>query len=77
YAATLEELQTDRLGEELERNQDYKFEMSVSGSKLEITATPIQYGTSGKRSFFIDESGTLRGADHAGQRATVADEEVN
>ena len=77
YAATLEELQTDRLGEELERNQDYKFEMSVSGSKLEITATPIQYGTSGKRSFFIDESGTLHGADHAGQRATVADEEVN
>ncbi|HVF26851.1 MAG TPA: DUF3352 domain-containing protein [Pyrinomonadaceae bacterium] len=77
YAATLEGLRMEKFGEELGRNQDYKFEMSASGGKLEITATPIQYGTSGKRSFFIDESGTLRGADHAGQRATVADEEVN
>lgn len=78
YAATLDDLrQAGSLEEDLQENQDYKFEMSVSGSKLEVTATPVQYGTSGKRSFFIDESGTIRAADHAGQRATVADEEVN
>lgn len=78
YAATLDDLrQAGLLKEDFLKTQDYKIEMTASGTKLEVTATPVQYGVSGRRSFFIDENGTLRGADHGGERATVADEEVN
>ena len=34
---------------------------------------PIEYGKTGKMSFFVDESGVLRGADNGGGAATVAD----
>ena len=38
-----------------------------------ITAVPNQYGVNGRRSFYIDESGIIRGADHNGQPADVND----
>lgn len=39
----------------------------------ELAATPQQYGKTGIRSFFLDSSGKLRGADKHGQPATIAD----
>jgi hypothetical protein len=38
-----------------------------------LAATPIEYGKSGRRSFFLDSAGTLRGADKQGAVATSAD----
>jgi type II secretory pathway pseudopilin PulG len=35
-------------------------------AQYEIAATPIAYGKTGKRSFFLDSSGALRGADLKG-----------
>lgn len=38
-----------------------------------LTATPEEYGKTGRWSFFIDEAGTLRGADKQGAVATADD----
>ncbi|MGO9640674.1 MAG: hypothetical protein ACLP1Y_05130 [Candidatus Acidiferrales bacterium] len=42
-------------------------------SGFEIAATPYDYGKTGKRSFFLDSSGVLRGADKQGVVATADD----
>jgi hypothetical protein len=54
----------------------YRIEVSASPDKFEITAVPIEYGTTGKLSFFIDESQVLRGGDHGGGAATVNDQPI-
>lgn len=41
--------------------------------KFYITTVPQQYPVSGRRSFYIDEQGVVRGADHNGQPATADD----
>jgi len=35
-------------------------------AKYELSATPLQYGRTGQRSFFRDANGVLHGADHKG-----------
>jgi hypothetical protein len=42
-------------------------------AQFELTATPTEYGKSGKRSFFMNATGKLRGADKTGAAATAAD----
>jgi hypothetical protein len=54
----------------------YKFDVTASGDQFEAVATPKEYGKTGKRSFFIDKSGVVRGDDHGGAPATVADKPV-
>jgi hypothetical protein len=54
----------------------YNFEVTASGDQFEAVATPREYGKTGKRSFFIDKSGVLRGDDHGGAPATSADKPV-
>jgi hypothetical protein len=51
----------------------YKYEITVMGDQFEAVATPKEYGKTGKRSFFVDKSGVVRGDDHGGGPATVAD----
>lgn len=48
---------------------------SVSGfpASFQIWAVPMSYGVSGRRSFFIDTTGTLRGADNGGVRGDEND----
>ena len=41
-----------------------------------LVSSPKEYGKSGKRSFFLDSSGVLRGADKQGAPATAADPRV-
>ncbi|HLL75465.1 MAG TPA: hypothetical protein VK421_09365 [Pyrinomonadaceae bacterium] len=50
----------------------YRFEVEASGDSFVATATPLSYPDTGKRSYFVSESGVIRGADKAGM---VADEE--
>ncbi len=40
---------------------------------FELAATPQQYGKTGVRSFFLDSTGKLRGADKQGAPATIVD----
>ena len=54
----------------------YKFEVVASGNGFEARATPAEYGKTGKRSFFIDQSGIVRGGDHGGGPASRDDEPV-
>jgi hypothetical protein len=58
-------------------NSKYRFEVIASGDKFEMTAVPNEYGKSGKMSYFVNETGVVRGADHGGGPATVADKPVS
>ncbi|HBB86119.1 MAG TPA: hypothetical protein DC047_00715 [Blastocatellia bacterium] len=51
----------------------YEIELAVSAKKFEATAVPIEYGKSGSLSYFVDESGVVRGGDRAGGPATISD----
>jgi hypothetical protein len=74
---TLEELLDQKLiNKELLENFGYKIEVTATGSKFEATATPLEYGKTGKRSLFIDESGVIRGGDHGGSIATASDDPI-
>jgi len=63
--------------------ENYRFQFRSFSSSLnpeehyEILATPIEYGPGGKRSFFLDSSGVLRGGDKHGASATVSDPRVS
>ena len=54
-------------------NSGYKFDLTVSGDKFEITAVPVEYGKTGSVSMFMDQTHVLRGGDHNGAAATAAD----
>ncbi len=75
---TLEELQAAKLIEkDFMSQQQYKFVLNASGDKYEMTATPKEYGKTGRRSFFIDETGIIRAANHKGQPAGINDPPVD
>jgi hypothetical protein len=42
-----------------------------------LAATPIQYGQAGRRSFYLDSEGVLRGADKQGEVATSSDPRID
>ncbi|HBB97022.1 MAG TPA: hypothetical protein DC054_16715, partial [Blastocatellia bacterium] len=50
----------------------YKIDATVMGEQFEAVAMPKEYGKTGKRSFFVDKSGVVRGDDHGGGPATSA-----
>jgi len=54
----------------------YVIKFSVSGDKFEATATPTGYPKEGRRSFYIDQTGTLRGGDTGGKPASASDPEA-
>jgi hypothetical protein len=43
---------------------------------FELAATPAEYGKTGRRSFFLDSSGALRGADKRGAVADPTDPRI-
>lgn len=52
----------------------YKFEMRLTAQEFEVTAVPVEYGKSGKMSFFMDQTGMIRGGDHNGAPASASDQ---
>ena len=74
---TLEELIAEELLEKtFLENLEYRFELDATADKFEVSATPKTYGKSGRRSFVVDQTGTVRGADHKGQPAGAEDPAV-
>src|SRR6266704_1045929 len=72
--ATLDQLIAEgSLQKELLQNHGYKIDLTVSGASFEASAVPVEYGATGRLSYFVDESGVIRAADHAGAPATAAD----
>lgn len=77
---TLEELKAaGRLNEahETMELENYEIRLSVSGDKFEATATPKAYPKLGRRSYYIDHTGSLRGGDTGGKPASVSDPPVD
>ena len=71
---TLEQLMAEEfVSKETIEKSGYKFELTISGDKFELSAVPVEYGKSGTLSLFIDDKGVLRGADHNGASATASD----
>jgi hypothetical protein len=71
--ATTDELVSSGLMNRQAGAAGYVIEVTPGGSGYTVTATPKTYGPDGKRSFFMDETGTIRGADHGGEPATASD----
>jgi len=75
---TLEQLiAADMVSKEMLDNSGYRFEVTVTGDKFQVSAVPVEYGESGKLSLFIDHTMTLRGGDRNGASATVSDPPIN
>ena len=71
---TLEELVAEKILERsFAEHLGYRIELNASSEKFDVTATPKEYGKSGRLSFFLDETGTMRAADHKGKPADASD----
>jgi hypothetical protein len=61
----------------------YRFKLEVfpasgaSPAAFALIAVPTEYGSSGRRSFFIDEAGVIRGEDNHGLEANASTPPVN
>jgi hypothetical protein len=75
---TLEQLIAENLvPKEMIENSGYRFEVTVSGDKFEVSAAPLEYGKTGKLSFFLDNTYVIRGGDRNGASATASDPPIN
>jgi hypothetical protein len=54
----------------------YRFEVQVRVGGFQVTAVPEKYGITGNRSFYLDESNIMHGADKKGAPASASDPEV-
>jgi hypothetical protein len=75
---TLEQLSAANMfPKEILDRTGYRFDLTVSGDKFELSAVPLEYGKSGNMSLFIDQTFALRGGDHNGAAATASDPPIN
>ena len=71
---TLEQLIAEKLvSKEIIENSGYKFEVTFTGDKFEISAAPLEYGKTGTMSYYMDNTRMIRGADRSGAPATASD----
>jgi hypothetical protein len=71
---TLEDLiAADMVSKETLETSTYKFELTASGDRFELSAVPSEYGKSGHLSLFMDQTRVLRGGDRNGAAATSSD----
>ena len=70
----LEELVTQKtISQEQLEGHGYKVYVNLVASGFEVVAVPLEYGKTGKLSYFVNESMVMRAGDHGGGPATVAD----
>jgi len=75
---TLEELMAaDMVPKDTFEKSGYRFDLTVSGDKFEVSATPLEYGKSGRLSLFLDQTQVLRGGDKSGASASASDPPIN
>jgi hypothetical protein len=75
---SIDELAEEKLlSKEVFEKYGYRFDLTTSAHGYEAVAMPSEYGKSGRRSFFIDQSNVLRAGDHGGGAATVADQPIS
>jgi uncharacterized protein DUF3352 len=76
YGSLEELLSAGLISKEVIHKYGYKIEVTASSNKFEATAVPVEYGKTGRLSYFVDDSGVVRGGDHGGGAATIADKEI-
>ncbi len=76
--ATLDELLRMGLLNDPSRGKlsGYRFDVRVKDQSFEATAVPENFGVTGRRSFYIDDTGVMRAAERGGAAATASDPEV-
>lgn len=75
---TLDQLiEADLVSKELLDQSGYRFMVTVSADKFEISAIPVEYGKTGTMSLFTDQTRVLRGGDRGGAAATVSDPPIH
>ena len=75
---TLEQLISEKLvAKDMIENSGYRFELTLTGDKFEVSAAPVEYGKTGKMSYYIDNTFVLRGADRSGASALASDPPIN
>ena len=75
---SLEQLIAEKLvSKETIENSGYRFELTVTADKFEVSAAPVEYGKSGKMSYYMDQTRMLRGADRSGASAIASDPPIN
>jgi hypothetical protein len=77
YGTIDELISANLISKETVQKYGYRIEVAATGNKFEATAVPMEYGQTGRMSYFIDESGVLRGGDHGGGPATISDSPVD
>ena len=77
YGSLEELVEAQFLPKEALNSANYKFELTITADGFSILAVPIEYGKSGKLSFFLDQTGLVRGADHGGNPASASDPRVD
>lgn len=71
---TLDQLVAEHLiPKEMLERYGYNVTLTVSGATFQAMATPREYGTTGRLSFFIDETRAIRGGDLGGTPASAND----
>jgi len=70
---TLEELRARRLIDHGAVMDGYRYSVRVSGNSYEATATPEEYGISGRISFYVSTDGAIHLADRKGEEASASD----
>ena len=73
YASLQQMIDTKTFPPDVLDKYGYNFQVTVTGDQFEAVATPREYGKTGTRSFFVDKSTAVRGGDHGGGPATIAD----
>ena len=74
---TLEELVSQKhVARDMIEGHGYKLSVTMIGEGFEAVAVPIEYGTSGKMSFFINNTMVIRVGDHGGGPATISDKPI-
>ncbi|HEX5834211.1 MAG TPA: hypothetical protein VFY34_10175 [Pyrinomonadaceae bacterium] len=74
YGSLEELISADMLSEDSMDNSGYRFEIRLTAEGYEIVATPVEYGKTGKLSFYMNsQSQTIRGGDHGGGPASASD----
>jgi hypothetical protein len=75
--ATLDELiAQQRVNRDSLEKHGYKVYLTITGNSFEVVAVPVEYGKTGKLSYFVNETQIIRSGDHGGGPATVADKPI-
>ena len=77
YASLEELVSANLISTDMLEATGYKFEIRLVPDGFEISAVPVEYGKTGKLSFFMNnETAMIRGADHGGGPASASDPHI-